>query len=113
METLPPREPARLGLQAKLSVAREQDAPRLLVALDAYERECLALVGRAGQGEAEPRSWADLCTGCTREGVLGQLHSDVEWARRTRGRIEEFLGHLDNAAAGEDKGGTRTRKSSS
>ena len=43
METLLPREPVRLGLQAKLSVAREQDAPRLLIALKAYERECLVL----------------------------------------------------------------------
>ncbi len=43
METLLPREPVRLGLQAKLSVARQQDAPRLLIALKAYERECLVL----------------------------------------------------------------------
>ncbi len=43
METLLPREPVRLGLQAKLSVAREQDAHRLLAALRAYERECLML----------------------------------------------------------------------
>ena len=43
METLLPREPVRLGLQAKLSVAREQDAQRLLEALKAYERECLLL----------------------------------------------------------------------
>ena len=113
METLPPREPARLGLQAKLSVAREQDAPRLLVALHDYERECLALARRVGPGEAEPRSWAGLCTGCTREGVLGQLQSDVEWARRTRRRIEEFVGHPDAGAGAEEKARGRSRKSSS
>jgi DNA-binding PadR family transcriptional regulator len=38
METLLPREPVRLGLQAKLSVAREEDRPRLLAALKEYER---------------------------------------------------------------------------
>ena len=41
METLLPREPVRLGLQAKLAVARDEDAPRLLVALMEYQRECL------------------------------------------------------------------------
>ena len=46
METLLPREPVRLALQAKLSVAREQDAPRLLLALEAYERECLMLAAQ-------------------------------------------------------------------
>jgi DNA-binding PadR family transcriptional regulator len=33
METLLPREPVRLGLQAKLSVARQEDAHRMLEAL--------------------------------------------------------------------------------
>jgi DNA-binding PadR family transcriptional regulator len=112
METLLPREPARLGLQAKLSVAREQDAPRLLVALHAYERECLALARRAAPGEQEPRSWAGMCIGCTREAVVGQLQSDVEWARRTRRRIEEFILHSDGAAGAGKQAGARTRESS-
>src|SRR5580692_7882306 len=44
METLLPRGPVRVGLQAKLAVAREEDAPRLLGALRQYERECLDLL---------------------------------------------------------------------
>jgi DNA-binding PadR family transcriptional regulator len=113
METLLPREPVRLGLQAKLSVARAQDAPRLLVALRAYEHECLALARRVRPGEPEPRSWAGLCTGCSRDGVLGQLHSDVEWARRTTGRIEQFLGRSDEAPGTGEQSRSRSRKSSS
>ncbi len=90
MDTLPPREPVRLGLQAKLAVAREQDAPRLLVALEAYERECLALADRLGGDDAEARSWTALCLECSRGAVAGQLHAEADWAARTRLRIRNF-----------------------
>lgn len=91
METLLPREPVRLGLQAKLSVAREQDAPRLLNALKAYERECLVLAQLVGPTQAAARSWPALCVDCTREGVYAQLQTEIDWAARTRRRINEFL----------------------
>jgi DNA-binding PadR family transcriptional regulator len=91
METLLPREPVRLGLQAKLSVARPQDARRLLVALKAYERECLVLAQLVAPGRGEPQSWAALCMDCTRDTVYAQLQTEVDWAARTRTRINEFL----------------------
>jgi DNA-binding PadR family transcriptional regulator len=92
METLLPREPVRLGLQAKLSVARPQDAPRLLVALRAYERECLLLAQLVSPNDGQARSWAALCMECTREAVYGQLQTEVDWATNTRRRIKEFCG---------------------
>jgi DNA-binding PadR family transcriptional regulator len=91
METLLPREPVRLGLQAKLSVAREQDAERLLIALKAYERECLVLAHLVTPSDGQARSWAALCMDCTRDAVYGQLQREVNWATRTRQRINEFL----------------------
>ncbi len=91
METLLPREPVRLALQAKLSVAREQDADRLLVALRAYERECLMLTQLVAPGDGEAYSWAALCMDCTRDAVYAQLQTEVDWAARTRQRIDEFL----------------------
>lgn len=92
METLLPREPVRLGLQAKLSVARAQDAPRLLIALRAYERECLALAQLVSPSSAfYARSWAALCMECTRDAVFAQLQTEVDWSTRTRQRINEFL----------------------
>jgi DNA-binding PadR family transcriptional regulator len=91
METLPPREPVRLGLQAKLSVAREEDAPRLLAALRAYERECLALAQVVQPSDGEARSWAALCVDCTRDAVHTQLRTEIEWAARTRARLREHL----------------------
>jgi DNA-binding PadR family transcriptional regulator len=91
METLLPREPVRLGLQAKLSVAREEDAPRLLHALMAYERECLVLAQLVSPTDGRGSSWAALCMDCTREAVYAQLQIEIDWATRTRRRINEFL----------------------
>jgi DNA-binding PadR family transcriptional regulator len=91
METLLPREPVRLGLQAKLSVARHEDAPRLLIALREYERECLVLAQAVGTTDSQAPSWAALCMHCTRDAVYAQLQTEVTWAARTRQRINEFL----------------------
>ncbi len=91
METLLPREPVRLGLQAKLSVARQQDAPRLLAALRAYERECLALAHLVSPTDGRVHSWTAMCMECTRDAVFGQLQTEIDWASRTRRRINEFL----------------------
>ena len=91
METLLPREPVRLGLQAKLSVAREEDAHRLLAALKAYERECLLLAQLVSPTDGRTRSWTGLCMDCTRDAVYAQLQIEIDWAARTRQRINEFL----------------------
>jgi DNA-binding PadR family transcriptional regulator len=101
METLLPREPVRLGLQAKLSVAREQDAPRLLVALEAYERECLMLAEQLAHDDGEARSWAALCLECSRGAVGAQLQTEADWAARTRQRIDEYTGR-ESGPARED-----------
>ena len=95
METLLPREPVRLGLPAKLSVARQEDAPRLLIALKAYERECLVLAQLVSPNDGEARSWPALCMDSTRDGVYAQLQTEVDWAARTRRRINEFLERRD------------------
>jgi DNA-binding PadR family transcriptional regulator len=91
METLLPREPVRRSLQAKLAVAREEDAPRLRLALKEYERECLLLARSISPADGEPRSWAALCVDCTRDGVNGMLQAEVDWANRTLGRIDEYV----------------------
>ncbi len=91
MQIVVPREPVRLGLQAKLSVAREQDAPYLLAALDAYERECLALAGQVDEPHSRASSWAALCLECSRGAVRAQLRTEADWAARTRRLIVEFL----------------------
>jgi DNA-binding PadR family transcriptional regulator len=93
METLLPREPVRLGLQAKLAVAREQDLRRLSVALRAHQRECLALAELVCPGEmkVEVSSAAALCLDCTRDAVYGMLQAEIDWADRTLRRIDEYV----------------------
>jgi DNA-binding PadR family transcriptional regulator len=90
METLLPREPVRLGLQAKLAVAEAQDVPRLRLALREYERECLVLAQLVLPADGEPRSWRALFRDCTRDAVYGMLLFEIEWAARTRRRIDEY-----------------------
>jgi len=89
METLLPREPVRLGLQAKLAVARPEDARRLQVALKEYQRECLTLAQMVCPTDGETRSWLALCMDCTRDGVYRMLQAEIDWATSTRRRIEE------------------------
>jgi DNA-binding PadR family transcriptional regulator len=91
METLLPREPVRLGLQAKLSVAREQDASRLLIALREYERECLVMAQIVCPTDGRAHSWAALCMDCSRDSVYAQLQTEIDWAGRTRRRINEYV----------------------
>lgn len=89
METLLPREPVRLGLQAKLAVARPEDAPRLMVALRDYEQSCLSLAQLVTPSSGESRSWTALCMDCTRDAAFTQLHAEINWAARTRQRLAE------------------------
>jgi len=90
VETLLPREPFRLGLHAKLVVAREQDLPGLRMALKQHRRECLTLANVLCPGDGEPRSWSALFMDCTRDAVQRMLQSEIDWATRTLRRIDEY-----------------------
>jgi DNA-binding PadR family transcriptional regulator len=90
METLLPREPVRLALQAKLAVARPEDADRMMDALTEYEESCLMLAQLVAPSIGEgSRSWTALCLECTRDAAYSQLEAEVRWAARTRERIAE------------------------
>jgi DNA-binding PadR family transcriptional regulator len=90
METQLPREPVRLGLQAKLAVARRQDAKRLLAALETYERECVVLARIVHPRDGWARSWAELCIDSARDAAHVQLRAEADWAARTARRIRGF-----------------------
>ncbi len=89
------KEPVRTELLAKIAVARPVDAPRLLEALDEYERDCLSLLETAADGEPPLNGespWlallAELIQGATGE----HLRAELEWIRFARTRIESFPG---------------------
>jgi DNA-binding PadR family transcriptional regulator len=93
METLTPREPVRLGLHAKLAVARPEDVPRLLLALRECERECSELAQLVRPSDNEVRSWTALRMDCTRDATHGMLLAEIAWAERTRQRLETYAAH--------------------
>lgn len=89
LETLDPREPTRVEIQAKIAAAREEDAPQLLQALSQYQLECMELL-RQGSGPPLPvRSWMGLVMDIVRDASDAQLNAEIGWAERTRMRIEE------------------------
>ena len=90
METLMPREPVRLALQAKLAVAGEKDVPILVRALREYERECMALAQFVLPTDVRPQSWEALFMDGTRDAVYGMLRAEIDWSVRMRQRIAEF-----------------------
>lgn len=91
IETAVPREASRSVLQAKIAVAREDDAPRLLAALKRYEIDCLELSQSLDPPTALTRSWRGLVIDCAKDAVDVQLKAEVDWARRTRQRIGEYV----------------------
>jgi len=90
IETLSPKEPMREGIRAKVAAAREQDARQLLLTLTEHERTCLKLA-RSAPPAIGSQAWGGLVVDCARDAVDAQLRSEIEWARRTRHRIEEHL----------------------
>jgi DNA-binding PadR family transcriptional regulator len=90
IETLLPRETFRLGLHAKLAVAREQDVPGLRSALKQHKRECLTLATMMRPADGEPGSWGALFMDCTHDGIQQMLQTEVDWVNRTLRRIEEY-----------------------
>ncbi len=90
IETVLPREPFRLGLQAKLAVARPEDVPRLRVALRQHQAECLTLAQMVAPSDSHPPSWSALFMDCTRDGIHRTLQTEIDWTNRTLLRIEEY-----------------------
>lgn len=83
-------EPVRVELQAKLAVARGEDMPCLLAALDCYERECHALLNASSEELPLPRSWTALAMTLTRAAALTRLQGELDWVVLARRAIAEF-----------------------
>ena len=95
LETLAPREPTRVEIQAKVAAARAQDVPQLLQALRQYERECVELLRQSSGPPLPVRSWMGLVMDIVRDASDAQLRSEVEWAKRTRRRIDEHAARVE------------------
>jgi DNA-binding PadR family transcriptional regulator len=85
------REPVRVELQAKIVISRVQDAPQLLRALDAYERQCFEMLRETNEAEVPMGSWAGLALNLTRMAVDEGLQAELRWIATARRWIKEFL----------------------
>ncbi len=85
------REPVRVELQARIALSRAHDAPQLLCALDAYERECFEMIRKGSEAEVPMGSWVGLAMNLTRVAVDESLQADLRWIALARRWIEEFL----------------------
>jgi hypothetical protein len=91
MESLPSRDPARGDIHARLVVSRVEDVPRLLRALDIYERDCFAVLRETSEAEVPMGSWAGLTLNLTRKSVDEGLQAELRWIATAREWIADFL----------------------
>jgi hypothetical protein len=79
-------------LQAKLVVARREDLPRLLVAVDACERRCFAMQGEIEVDLPPQQSLVGALMYMAREEELLGIKASLWWLDRVRGKILDLLG---------------------
>jgi DNA-binding PadR family transcriptional regulator len=89
MHTSTRMAPVRAEFQAKIAVARAQDAPRLLAALESYERECFALFKASSQDAPLIRSFAGIAVHLSRSSARLHLRAELEWIVLARRLISE------------------------
>jgi DNA-binding PadR family transcriptional regulator len=94
------KEPVRAELQAKIAMSRAQDAPQLLGALDAYERECFELLRQTNEAEVPMGSWAGLALNLTRMAVDESLQAELRWIATARAWIKDFLAEIADEPCG-------------
>jgi DNA-binding PadR family transcriptional regulator len=93
------KEPVRVELQAKIAMSRARDAPELLRALDAYERECFQMLRQTNEAEVAMGSWSGLAMNLTRMAVDESIQAELRWVTLARRWIEDFLaGHAAGRA---------------
>ncbi|HSZ13614.1 MAG TPA: PadR family transcriptional regulator [Solirubrobacteraceae bacterium] len=85
------KEPVRVELQAKIAMSRARDAPELLKALDAYERECFEMLRQTNEAEVPMGSWAGLAINLTRMAVDESIQAELRWVTMARHWIDDFL----------------------
>lgn len=91
METHASKSPVREELQAKIVVSRVQDAPRLLRALDTYERECFEMLHATSESDVPARSWSGVAMTLARVAADEHLQAELRWVMTARETIEDFV----------------------
>lgn len=98
-------EPLRVELHAKLAVARREDVPLLLRALDGYEQDCLKLLSASAERFPQAGSLTALAMNLTRSSALMRLRTELEWIALARREIAAFALKTKGTAAPGTNGG--------
>jgi DNA-binding PadR family transcriptional regulator len=89
-----PEEPVRGAVWARIAFSEPEDAPRLLQALDEYQRTCFRLL--KDLGERYPvDTWRGMEMELARRGAGMRLEAALDWIDLARGFIANFPGARD------------------
>jgi DNA-binding PadR family transcriptional regulator len=105
-------EPLRVELHAKLAVARREDVPLLLNALDGYEQDCLTLLSASAERFPQAGSLTALAMNLTRAAALMRLRSELEWVALARREIAGFALQMNGAGTPAERAARRAAAAS-
>jgi DNA-binding PadR family transcriptional regulator len=92
MDSPAPLEQARAQLQARMVVARPEDLPRLLVALNGHERELFAKRAEIEAGLPPRHSLRAAMMYLVRDASLQQIRGELMWVDMSRRMILDLIG---------------------
>jgi DNA-binding PadR family transcriptional regulator len=84
------KEPLRTELIAKIAVARPEDAPLLLAALDDYERDCLLMSQASHEDRPRVGAWSALLANLIDVSTEVHLKAELQWVSMARRLIGEL-----------------------
>lgn len=92
MDSPLPHEQGQLQLQARMIVARQEDLPRLLVALDCHERALFVKRAEIEAGVPARQSLRAAMMYLVREASIQQINGELLWVDMSRQTIRALLG---------------------
>ena len=92
MDSPLPLEQGQLQLQARMIVARQEDLPRLLVALDGHERALFVKRAEIEAGVPARQSLRAAMMYLVREASIQQINGELLWVDMSRQTIRALLG---------------------
>lgn len=92
-----PLEPMRGAIWARIAFSRPEDAPRLLQALDEYQRTCFRTLEDAKE-KYPLGTWRGMSMELARKGANLRLEAELELIDLARGYIANFPGVRDVSA---------------
>lgn len=92
-----PEEPVRAAIWARVAFSEPGDAPRLLQALDRYQKVCYRKLKEAGD-RFPVDTWVGMQMEVARRGANLRTEADLEWIDLARGYIANFPGARDASA---------------